>query len=89
MGKPIQLAQHNQKYDVEEKIMSMYMQKKSDQDSRKLLMGFSALLASSLVKAQSFEFKPKQRHTEYATFISDACFIKYCLQNSTLTPWSV
>jgi gluconolactonase len=60
------------------------MNKQADQGRRKLLMGLSGILAASLVRAQSFEFKPNQRYPDPAVFILDPSFTKYRLHNSTL-----
>ena len=51
---------------------------------REALIGFSALLATSLAKAQSFEYKPNQRYPDPAVLILDPSFAKYRLYSSTV-----
>jgi len=60
------------------------MKRQADQSKRNLLVGLSAIIASSLVRAQSYEFKPNQRYPDPAVFILDPSFTKYRLHNSTL-----
>lgn len=55
-----------------------------NQGRRNALMGMSALAASSLVRAQSFEFKPNQRYPDPAILILDPSFTKYRIYSSTL-----
>ena len=55
-----------------------------DQSRRNLIVGLSAIFASSLVGAQSYEFKPNQRYPDPAVLILDPSFLKYRLHNSTL-----